>query len=88
MEPKKVKVLNTSSLQINENDASRLVGSIVEKGISDSQNNNPTVPFHSFPKPTVIPFPVARHRSHGPVSSPDTPSVTLFLSKLQRSDII
>ncbi|KAK7307038.1 hypothetical protein VNO77_39743 [Canavalia gladiata] len=63
-EPKKVKVLNTSSLQINKDDASRLVGSIVEKGISDSQTN--FTPFHSFPKPTLLPFPVARHRSHGP----------------------
>ncbi|ESW25480.1 hypothetical protein PHAVU_003G039700 [Phaseolus vulgaris] len=64
-QPKKVKILNTSSLQINEKDASQLVGSIVEKGISDS-HNNPTTPFISFPKPTVLPFPVARHRSHGP----------------------
>ncbi|XP_027359785.1 transcriptional elongation regulator MINIYO [Abrus precatorius] len=63
--PKKVKVLSTSSLQITQNDAFHLVGSIVEKGISDSQNN-PIIPFHTFPKPTVLPFPVARHRSHGP----------------------
>ncbi|KAL3037296.1 hypothetical protein AAZX31_01G058600 [Glycine max] len=66
-QPKK-KVVNTSSLQINQNDSFHLVGSIVEKGISDSHNNNPTTtPFHFFPKPTVLPFPVARHRSHGPV---------------------
>ncbi|KAE9595681.1 putative RNA polymerase II-associated protein [Lupinus albus] len=69
-EPKKVKALNTSSLQINENDASRLVGSIVEKGISDSHNNNNnnnnSFLFQPFPQPTVLPFPVARHRSHGP----------------------
>ncbi|MED6220988.1 hypothetical protein PIB30_050102 [Stylosanthes scabra] len=66
-EPKKVKVLSTSSLQINEEDASRLVGSIIEKGISDSQGNNIiTTPPSSFPKSTVLPFPVARHRSHGP----------------------
>lgn len=67
-QPKKVKILSTSSLLINEKDASQLVGSIVEKGISDS-HNNPTTPFISFPKPTVLPFPVARHRSHGPVSA-------------------
>ncbi|KAK7407444.1 hypothetical protein VNO78_09377 [Psophocarpus tetragonolobus] len=67
-QPKKVNVLNTSSLQINEKDASYLVGSIVEKGISDS-HNNPT-PSLSFPKPSVLPFPVARHRSHGPHWSP------------------
>ncbi|KAG5051556.1 hypothetical protein JHK87_003754 [Glycine soja] len=67
-QPKKLaKVLNTSSLQINEKDAFQLVGSIVEKGISDSHNNPTTTPpFHFFPKPTVLPFPVARHRSHGP----------------------
>ncbi|XP_027910836.1 transcriptional elongation regulator MINIYO isoform X1 [Vigna unguiculata] len=64
-QPKKVKILSTSSLQINEKDAFQLVGSIVEKGISDS-HNNPTTPFISFPKPSVLPFPVARHRSHGP----------------------
>ncbi|MCL7049578.1 hypothetical protein MKW94_021431 [Papaver nudicaule] len=40
-----------------------LVGSIVEKGFSsESQSNNKI----SFPQPTVLPFPVARHRSHGP----------------------
>ncbi|KAL2349125.1 hypothetical protein Fmac_003125 [Flemingia macrophylla] len=61
---KKVKVFKTSSIQINEKDASHLVGSIVEKGISDSHNN--PAPSLSFPKPTVLPFPVARHRSHGP----------------------
>ncbi|KAK7275000.1 hypothetical protein RIF29_16106 [Crotalaria pallida] len=67
-EPKKVKIFNTSALQITENDASRLVGSIVEKGISDSGSNshNNSFTFHPFPKPTVLPFPVARHRSHGP----------------------
>ncbi|OIW21529.1 hypothetical protein TanjilG_06143 [Lupinus angustifolius] len=64
-EPKKVKAFNTTSLQISENDASSLVGSIVEKGISDSQNNNSFL-FQLFPQPTVLPFPVARHRSHGP----------------------
>lgn len=40
--------------------ASCLVGSIVEKGISGKK------PLAPVPKPTVIPFPVARHRSHGP----------------------
>jgi hypothetical protein len=71
MEAKKVKILNTSSLQINQQEAFRLVGSIVEKGIDDDgvSQNKPN-PFYSFPKPTVVPFPVARHRSHGPVSTP------------------
>ncbi|KAL1356044.1 hypothetical protein HN51_008020 [Arachis hypogaea] len=70
-EPKKVKVLNTSSFQINEEDASRLVGSIIEKGISDSHGNNIiTTPPSFFPKPAGLPFPVARHRSHGPYWHP------------------
>ncbi|KAI3970708.1 hypothetical protein MKX01_024355 [Papaver californicum] len=47
-----------------------LVGSIVEKGFSSEstsslQSNNKRNPI-SFPQPTVLPFPVARHRSHGP----------------------
>ncbi|XP_012568335.1 transcriptional elongation regulator MINIYO isoform X2 [Cicer arietinum] len=67
IEPKKVKkILKTSSLQINQEDAFKLVGSIVEKGIDDDSSQNNTTPFYSFPKPTVVPFPVARHRSHGP----------------------
>ena len=39
---------------------SSLVGSIVEKGFPE----NKPMP----PKPSRLPFPVARHRSHGPVS--------------------
>lgn len=71
IEPKKVKkILKTSSLQINQEDAFKLVGSIVEKGIDDDSSQNNTTPFYSFPKPTVVPFPVARHRSHGPVCNP------------------
>ncbi|OVA10752.1 RNA polymerase II-associated protein 1 [Macleaya cordata] len=54
-----------------EDSSSRLVGGIVEKGFSSStqtlkKNNGPT----SFPRPTVLPFPVARHRSHGPHWAP------------------
>uniref|UniRef100_A0A1J3GAH0 RNA polymerase II-associated protein 1 n=1 Tax=Noccaea caerulescens TaxID=107243 RepID=A0A1J3GAH0_NOCCA len=40
-----------------------LVGSIVEKAISDNQ---PPLP----PRPTLLSFPVARHRSHGSHRSP------------------
>lgn len=69
MEPKKVKILNTSSLPVNQENALRLVGSIVEKGIDDGDSQKKTNNFYSFPKPTVVPFPVARHRSHGPVSN-------------------
>lgn len=49
-----------------------LVGGIVEKGFSSSGNGNsstgisPTIP---LPRSTVLPFPVARHRSHGPVGT-------------------
>ncbi|KAJ7947244.1 Transcriptional elongation regulator MINIYO [Quillaja saponaria] len=47
-----------------ENYASFLIGSIVEKGISDDPLKKPApIP---LPKPTVLPFPIARHRSHGP----------------------
>ncbi|RZC71561.1 hypothetical protein C5167_034741 [Papaver somniferum] len=49
-----------------------LVGSIVEKGFSSessSQSCNKRNPI-SFPQPTVLPFPVARHRSHGPHWAP------------------
>ncbi|KAJ7968851.1 Transcriptional elongation regulator MINIYO [Quillaja saponaria] len=54
----------TTSLGINENDASFFIGGIFEKGFSDDQLKKPTaIP---SPKPTVFPFPIARHRSHGP----------------------
>lgn len=56
-----------SSIQINQGDASRLVGGIVEKGFSDEPENNHAGSL-SVPRPSVIPFPLARHRSHGPVS--------------------
>lgn len=58
------KVFGASKLEIGENDASGLIGSIIEKGISETPQNKPTPP----PQLTVLPFPVARHRSHGPVS--------------------
>ncbi|XP_023635208.1 transcriptional elongation regulator MINIYO [Capsella rubella] len=41
--------------------ASSLVGSIVEKGISENKPPNKPLP----PSPTLLSFPVARHRSHG-----------------------
>uniref|UniRef100_A0A0E0LCW2 Transcriptional elongation regulator MINIYO n=1 Tax=Oryza punctata TaxID=4537 RepID=A0A0E0LCW2_ORYPU len=43
--------------------SSRLVGAIVEKGFSAAAPS-------SAPSPTVLPFPVARHRSHGPHWNP------------------
>ncbi|GAV86607.1 RPAP1_C domain-containing protein/RPAP1_N domain-containing protein [Cephalotus follicularis] len=55
-----------NKLQISEGSskASSLIGSIIEKGISNTNRPffSPTPP----PKPSVLPFPVARHRSHGP----------------------
>ncbi|KAF0901889.1 hypothetical protein E2562_006500 [Oryza meyeriana var. granulata] len=45
--------------------SSHLVGSIVEKGFS-------AVAPSSAPSPTVLPFPIARHRSHGPHWNPAT----------------
>ena len=62
----RAKVFGTNALQLSEHDASRLVGGIVEKGISDAEQSKP---FASVapPRPSVLPFPVARHRSHGPV---------------------
>ncbi|XP_048337578.2 transcriptional elongation regulator MINIYO isoform X1 [Ziziphus jujuba] len=62
----KKKVLGTNSFQISDGEASRLVGSIVEKGISDEPQAKPFFFPTPPPKPTVLPFPVARHRSHGP----------------------
>ncbi|XVF67994.1 hypothetical protein PTKIN_Ptkin10aG0166800 [Pterospermum kingtungense] len=61
-----LKIFGSSS--INEDDASSLVGSIIEKGIVSSNNNisKPIPP----PQPSVLPFPVARHRSHGPHWTP------------------
>ncbi|KAL3539119.1 hypothetical protein ACH5RR_002485 [Cinchona calisaya] len=49
-------IFGASPLQIHGEDASRLVGGIVEKGFSTPS---------SAPRPSVLPFPVARHRSHG-----------------------
>ncbi|KAK6916778.1 RNA polymerase II-associated protein 1, N-terminal [Dillenia turbinata] len=47
-----------------EEDAATLVGKIVEKGTVSG------LVISSAPKPSVLPFPVARHRSHGPHWAP------------------
>ncbi|XP_074559128.1 transcriptional elongation regulator MINIYO [Curcuma longa] len=50
-----------------------LVGGIVEKGFSSSGNGNSSTGIPStipLPRSTVLPFPVARHRSHGPHWAP------------------
>ncbi|KAL6514176.1 hypothetical protein OROHE_019163 [Orobanche hederae] len=61
----KPKILGATPLQVGEDDASRLVGGIVEKGFSTIPPTGPVGP-SAAPRPTVLPFPVARHRSHGP----------------------
>ncbi|KAL5703051.1 hypothetical protein ACHQM5_028192 [Ranunculus cassubicifolius] len=55
--------------QQKDDPASQLVGRIVEKGfdIIEPKKKSTTI---SFPRPSVIPFPVARHRSHGPHWAP------------------
>ncbi|KAJ6844323.1 transcriptional elongation regulator MINIYO [Iris pallida] len=53
-----------SKKKVQELPGSGLIGSIVEKNVSTPS---------SFPQPTVIPFPVARHRSHGPHWTPAKP---------------
>lgn len=62
------KVVGSNAQQMSENEASRLIGSIVEKGFSDDPQAKPFFSPIAPPKPTVLPFPVARHRSHGPVT--------------------
>ncbi|OMO91937.1 hypothetical protein COLO4_18006 [Corchorus olitorius] len=58
-----LKIFGSSS--INGGD---LVGSVIEKGIVSS-NSNISKPIQP-PQPSVLPFPVARHRSHGPHWTP------------------
>ncbi|KAL6968867.1 hypothetical protein U1Q18_049451, partial [Sarracenia purpurea var. burkii] len=67
--PSRRKSFGAKSLQLSEDDTSRLVGSIVEKGMSEGPQTRPLAP-SSGPRPSVLPFPVARHRSHGPHWAP------------------
>ncbi|PIA29792.1 hypothetical protein AQUCO_05800102v1 [Aquilegia coerulea] len=49
----------------------QLVGKIIEKGFDSANNKFPlTFTPSSQPRPSVLPFPVARHRSHGPHWTP------------------
>lgn len=52
--------------QFGEEDSSWLIGGVVEKGVVEKPMEMTKAP--SAPVPTVLPFPVARHRAHGPVS--------------------
>ncbi|KAF5727128.1 putative RNA polymerase II-associated protein 1 [Tripterygium wilfordii] len=55
------------SFGVGIEEGSFLVGNVIEKGISDDPfDSNPNRKHTPGPKPTVLPFPVARHRSHGP----------------------
>ncbi|KAG7539741.1 RNA polymerase II-associated protein 1 N-terminal [Arabidopsis thaliana x Arabidopsis arenosa] len=59
--------MEQSSGRLNPNNVlGRLVGSIVEKGISENEPPNKPLP----PRPSLLSFPVARHRSHGPHWAP------------------
>lgn len=62
-------ILGAIPLQVSEEDAGRLIGGIVEKGFSDDELSGSFGP-SAAPRPTVLPFPVARHRSHGPYWAP------------------
>ncbi|PHT41945.1 hypothetical protein CQW23_20799 [Capsicum baccatum] len=73
MDPKKPTAQKIFGTVTNEDDASHLVGGIVEKGFSEQQFKRPTT--CSQPRPTVLPFPVARHRSHGPHWTPKVEDV-------------
>ncbi|XP_042491109.1 transcriptional elongation regulator MINIYO [Macadamia integrifolia] len=73
----------SSSKMEEEAGISHLVGRIVEKGFSTTtttpSDKKPPGP-SSFPRPTVLPFPVARHRSHGPHWAP-------LGSQMQHNDV-
>ncbi|XP_062086775.1 transcriptional elongation regulator MINIYO [Humulus lupulus] len=71
----------TSGLQVTEDDAAHLVGRIVEKGISDVPRTKPFLPTPPL-NPTVLPFPVARHRSHGPHWAPVSGKVNAGYGRL------
>ncbi|KAL5856177.1 hypothetical protein ACOSQ4_005979 [Xanthoceras sorbifolium] len=61
----RTQIFGANKLVLGEDDASRLIGNVIEKGISDNAQSSSFYPTPA-PKPTVLPFPVARHRSHGP----------------------
>ncbi|KAK3015160.1 hypothetical protein RJ639_005306 [Escallonia herrerae] len=68
--PSRQNFTGNGSLKLGDDaDASFLVGGIVEKGFSQESGLRPVGP-SSSPRPTVLPFPVARHRSHGPYWAP------------------
>lgn len=62
--PQRRRRLSATESKVAE--ASSLVGGIVEKGFSGGATKGDAVT--APPMPAVVPFPVARHRSDGPVS--------------------
>ncbi|KAL1554479.1 transcriptional elongation regulator MINIYO-like [Salvia divinorum] len=76
----KPKLLGATSIQIGEDDVSRLVGGIVEKGFSETRQTRP-VAQPTGPRPTLLPFPLARHRSHGPHWAPKVGNSNLHNGK-------
>ncbi|KAK9666737.1 hypothetical protein RND81_14G207500 [Saponaria officinalis] len=65
----KNKVFGANSVHFTEETSSKFMGGIVEKGISSDEFTTPSSTF-SFPLPSPLPFPLARHRSHGPHWTP------------------
>ncbi|CAH9116181.1 unnamed protein product [Cuscuta epithymum] len=64
--------LKTFIEHTNGDNASSIIGGIIEKGFSEQlHSSGPTVFSCAPPRPTVRPFPVARHRSHGPHWNPN-----------------
>ncbi|XP_057769176.1 transcriptional elongation regulator MINIYO [Salvia miltiorrhiza] len=83
----KPKILGATQLQIGEDEVSRLVGGIVEKGFSEVGQTRPLAP-PSGPRPTVLPFPVARHRSHGPHWAPKVVNLNLHNDKGDEDELL
>ncbi|XP_050363922.1 transcriptional elongation regulator MINIYO isoform X2 [Argentina anserina] len=69
----KNKIFGNTALQLNDVESSCMVGGIVEKGFSDKPISGPVAP----PRPSVLHFPVARHRSEGPHWSPVNSKVSV-----------
>ncbi|XP_021774893.1 transcriptional elongation regulator MINIYO-like [Chenopodium quinoa] len=63
----KARVFGANAVQLSEDEANQLIGGIVEKCVSDDCFSTPP---STAPLPSVLPFPVARHRSHGPHWAP------------------
>ncbi|XP_074275731.1 transcriptional elongation regulator MINIYO [Silene latifolia] len=65
----KQRVFGANAFHLSEETSSQLIGGIVEKGIISDNFTTPSST-SSFPLTSPLPFPVARHRSHGPHWTP------------------